>query len=137
VQGVADLVEFMDGVPYPIEYKRGKRRKWDNDEVQLCAQAICLEEMLQVPAPRGAIYHVKSRHRREIAFTHELRDQTYSAASRLHEVLRLRKSPPAILHPKCKQCSLHAICLPELLQAPAEYQNAAARLFELPRDEKG
>ena len=60
-------------VPFPIEYKRGKRRKWDNDEVQLCAQAMCLEEMLGVVLPAGAIFHVKSKHRRDVPFTPALR----------------------------------------------------------------
>ncbi len=132
VQGVADLVEYPAGVPFPVEYKRGKRRKWDNDDVQLCAQAICLEEMLGVAVPAGAVFHVKTKRRREVPFTPLLRDQTRRAADRLHELLAQTVAPPPVLHPKCKQCSLHAVCLPELLSAPAAYRRAAETLFSTP-----
>ena len=85
--GKADVVEFhprADGPdqPFPVEYKRGKRRKWDNDDVQLCAQAICLEEMLGIPIPRGAIYHIKTKRRRDVEFTPTLRNKTEMAARR-------------------------------------------------------
>lgn len=132
VQGVADLVEFPGGVPYPVEYKRGKRRKWDNDEVQLCAQAICLEEMQGVVIPAGAIFHAKTKRRREVTFTPALRELTRQTAERLHELLRQTLAPPPVLHPKCRQCSLHALCLPELLSAPKAYRIAAANLFIRP-----
>lgn len=129
VQGVADLVEFPAGVPFPVEYKRGRRRKWDNDEAQLCAQAVCLEEMLGVVVPAGAIFHVRTKRRREVSFTPALRDHTRRAAARLHELLAQTTAPPPVLHPKCKQCSLHAVCLPELLSHPAAYARAADSLF--------
>ena len=132
VQGVADLVEFPGGIPFPIEYKRGKRRKWDNDDVQLCAQAICLEEMLGVSIPDGAIYHVLSKRRRDVPLTPRLRDDTRRAAERLHAVLGQSVAPTPVLHKKCKQCSLHAVCLPELLSAPAAYHRAAESLFDIP-----
>ena len=70
--GVADLVEFRPE-PYPIEYKRGRRRRWDNDDVQLCAQALCLEEMLGQAVERGAVFHVRSKRRREVVFDAKLR----------------------------------------------------------------
>ncbi len=129
VQGVADLVEFPGGVPFPVEYKRGKRRKWDNDDVQLCAQAVCLEEMLGVTIPAGALFHVQSKRRRDVPFTSALRDETRRAADRLHELLRQTAAPPPVLHKKCQQCSLHAVCLPELLSAPDAYTRAVASLF--------
>jgi len=132
IQGVADIVEFHEGVPFPIEYKRGKRRKWDNDEVQLCAQAICLEEMLGAAIPAGAIFHIKSKRRRDVPFTPKLREQTRRAAERLHELLRRTAAPAPVLHPKCKECSLHAVCLPELLSAPKAYRQAAGNLFSKP-----
>lgn len=132
VQGVADLVEWVGGVPFPVEYKRGKRRKWDNDEVQLCAQAVCLEEMLGVSVPAGAVFHVKTKRRREVPFTPALREHTRRAAERLHALLRQTAAPPPVLHPKCQQCSLHAVCLPELLSAPAAYARAADSLFTTP-----
>lgn len=132
VQGVADLVEFPGGVPFPVEYKRGKRRAWDNDDVQLCAQAVCLEEMLGVAVPAGAVFHVRTQRRRPVAFTPALRDLTRRAAERLHDLLTRTAAPPPVLHPKCKQCSLHATCMPELLSAPAAYRRAAATLFDPP-----
>ncbi|MGL6076807.1 MAG: CRISPR-associated protein Cas4 [Fimbriiglobus sp.] len=129
IQGVADLVEFSAGVPYPVEYKRGRRRKWDNDEVQLCAQAICLEEMMEVTIPAGAIFHVLTKRRREVEFTPSLRQQTQDAARRLHELLKQAQAPAAVLHKKCQGCSLHELCLPELLSAPVSYLKAAKTLF--------
>jgi CRISPR-associated exonuclease Cas4 len=128
IVGVADLVEFHPQ-PFPIEYKRGKRRKWDNDEVQLCAQALCLEEMLNVPVPAGAIFHIKSKRRREIVFDAALRRKTEEAARRLHEIVASREVPPPVLHPKCKECSLHDVCMPELLVNAPAYQRAATSLF--------
>lgn len=118
--GKADVVEFHrqdDGneIPFPVEYKRGRRRKWDNDDVQLCAQALCLEEMLGVHVPRGAIYHVKSKRRRDVAFSPELRAKTEQAARRLHELLAAGLTPLPVLKPRCGGCSLRELCLPELL----------------------
>ncbi len=134
--GVADLVEFRPNsgnpdTPFPIEYKRGKRRKWDNDEVQLCGQAMCLEEMLGFVVPAGAIFHIKSKHRRDVVFTPALRKKTEDTAARLHTLLAAHTAPQPVLHPKCKQCSLHRICMPELLAAPAAYRRAATNLFRV------
>ena len=133
--GVADMVEFHPNpgggadIPFPIEYKRGKRRRWDNDEVQLCAQALCLEEMLGVSIPAGAIYHVRSRRRRDVALDEKLRRQTELAVIRLHELLKQTNAPAPKLHPKCKQCSLYRVCMPELITAQSAYQHAAKSLF--------
>ena len=134
VAGVCDLVEFhprADGaeVPCPVEYKRGKRRRWDNDEVQLCAQAIALEEMLGVAIPAGAIFHVKSKRRREVPLSPQLRRDTVAAAERLHQLLAQTVAPAPVVHPKCKQCSLYSLCLPELIAAPSAYRRAAEALF--------
>jgi len=132
--GVCDLVEFRLGppeVPFPVEYKRGRRRRWDNDEVQLCAQAICLEEMLGVPVPAGAVFHVRSKHRHEVAFTLELRRRTEDAAARLHALLATQTAPPPVVHPKCRGCSVRDVCLPNLLAAPNVYRRAAADLFRV------
>jgi CRISPR-associated exonuclease Cas4 len=126
--GVADLVEFQPE-PYPIEYKRGKRRRWDNDDVQLCAQALCLEEMLATSVPRGAVFHVRSKRRRELEFDAALRKTTEDAVARLHALIQAGEVPPPVLHPKCKQCSLHAVCMPELITVPARYRHAADKLF--------
>jgi CRISPR-associated exonuclease Cas4 len=132
--GVADLVEFRPGadgaeVPFPVEYKRGKRRRWDNDEVQLCAQAVCLEEMLGVGIPAGAIFHVRSRRRRDVVFDGALRAATTDAAERLHALLATTAAPPPRPHPKCKECSVQHLCLPDLVAEPAAYRRAAGGLF--------
>lgn len=129
VQGVADLVEFPGGVPFPVEFKRGKRRKWDNDDAQLCAQAVCLEEMLGVAVPAGAVFHVRTKRRRPVAFTPALRAATADAAARLHALLRSTRAPAPVVHPKCRQCSVRDVCLPDLLAARDAYVRAAADLF--------
>jgi CRISPR-associated exonuclease Cas4 len=134
--GVADLVEFREGgsegseVPYPVEYKRGRRKRWDNDEVQLCAQAICLEEMLGVAVPAGAIYHVTSRGRRGVEFTPALRAETEAAAARLHELLAARHVPAPELKPRCRGCSIRGVCLPEVFGHPERVDRLTARLFK-------
>jgi CRISPR-associated exonuclease Cas4 len=129
--GVADVVEFRPE-PYPVEYKRGRRRRWDNDDVQLCAQALCLEEMLKVTVPAGAVYNVRSRRRREVAFDPDLRRATEEAVVRLHELLSSGATPPPVPHPKCKHCSLYHVCLPQLISDTAAYRRAARGLFTVP-----
>jgi CRISPR-associated exonuclease Cas4 len=127
--GVCDLVEFRRDTPYPVEYKRGRRRKWDNNEVQLCAQAVALEEMLGKPVPAGALYFVKTRRRQEVPFDDALRRRTEDAARQLHELLRQTAAPPPRPHPKCRQCSLRQLCLPDLISDGAAYRRAADALF--------
>ncbi len=134
LSGKADVVEFHqqpDGseIPYPIEYKRGRRRRWDNDDVQLCAQAICLEEMLAIPVPAGAVYHIKSKRRRAIEFTPELRAKTETAAQRLLELVAAGITPPPVLKPRCKGCSLHDLCMPELLSQSIKVRQYHRGLF--------
>jgi CRISPR-associated exonuclease Cas4 len=126
--GKADVVEFRPE-PFPIEYKNGRRRRWDNDDVQLCAQALCLEEMLGVRVPAGAIYHLGSRRRREVVFDEALRHRTEDAARRLHELLAVTTTPPPVLKPRCRGCSLHALCLPELLQERRPAVEYCRRLY--------
>jgi CRISPR-associated exonuclease Cas4 len=119
--GKADVVEFhaVPGQPkrwqpFPVEYKRGRRRKWLHDEVQVCAQAMCLEEMLGLPVPEGALYYAASRRRREVAMDAALRAETVAAACRFHELVARGETPRAQLQRKCANCSLRDACLPEL-----------------------
>ena len=131
--GKADVVEFHPqangpDIPFPVEYKRGKRKKWDNDDVQLCAQALCLEEMLNVTVPCGAIFHIQSKRRREVAFTPALRAKTAATAERLHVLLASGITPPPVLKPQCQGCSVHDICMPSAL---IEGQRIRAYLAEL------
>lgn len=142
LSGRADVVEFYrqpEGVlgavlagkagfwrPFPVEYKRGKPKQHRADEVQLCAQALCLEEMLSVDIEEGALYYGKRRRRHPIVFDPVLRRLTEKTARRLHEMLATGRTPPAVREPKCDACSLFDICLPE---APA--MSARAYLDDL------
>jgi len=122
--GKGDLVEFHNNdsgilVPYPVDFKRGKKKRWDNNEVQLCAQAMCLEEMLGVEVPHGAIFHIRSQHREEVVFDAALRGKTERAAVRLRELVESRLTPSAKFHPKCKGCSLFEWCMPKSLRPRA------------------
>lgn len=112
--GIADVVEWHGSVPYPVEYKHGRRHQWVNDDVQLCAQALCLEEMLEMEVPAGAIYHAASRHRREVIFTSEIRDVTRNIVGKTRQLLASGKIPAPTSHrERCPHCSLIDICLPD------------------------
>jgi CRISPR-associated exonuclease Cas4 len=127
-------LEACPTLPYPIEYKRGRRRRWDNDDVQLCAQALCLEEMLGLPpggVPAGAIYHIKSKRRREVLFTDKLRRKTETAAARLHELITSGITPPAMLKPRCDGCSLREVCMPELAAQMDHVERYCQELFQI------
>lgn len=102
--------------PFPVEYKRGRKKPDNRDNVQLCAQALCLEEMLRVPVPRGAIYYGKERHRTDVAFDDALRRETEETAVRLRRLIDSGKTPPPVYEEKCDTCSLMGICLPKALE---------------------
>jgi CRISPR-associated exonuclease Cas4 len=112
--GKADIVELRESGPVPVEYKKGKRRPFDNDDIQLCAQAFCLEEMFAAEVPTGFIYHAASRRRREVIFDWRLRGETAQTIEAVRKLLADRSVPPAVLLPRCEGCSLRGICLPEL-----------------------
>jgi CRISPR-associated exonuclease Cas4 len=128
LSGTADVVEFHrvteSGIhlasvrgmwkPFPVEYKRGRPQKDRCYEVQVCAQAMCLEEMLEVEIPEGALFYGTTRHRFDVSFDAALRSETEHAALRLHDLIRNRKTPPAVREPKCDRCSLMEICMPEV-----------------------
>jgi CRISPR-associated exonuclease Cas4 len=126
---VADVVEFHpangDGgvplpgfigrwQPFPVEYKRGRRKAEKSYFVQLCAQALCLEEMRGIAVPAGAIYHGKSHHRQPVTFDATLREHTQRLARQLHELIAAGRTPPPQHGPKCKYCSLADVCVPKL-----------------------
>ncbi len=114
--GQADVVEFhqiQDGwQPFPVEYKRGKPKANRCDEIQLCAQALCLEEMLDQKIPNGALFYGKTRRRKEVCLDQELRELTISAARSLHALVKKGVIPPAIYDKRCKSCSLADVCMP-------------------------
>jgi CRISPR-associated exonuclease Cas4 len=115
--GKADVVEFhrqADGAwrPYPVEHKRGRRKQEDWDRVQLCAQALCLEEMLGISVPEGALFYGKEQRREVVAISEALRRETEEVAAAVHRIVAEGCTPPAEYAPKCDSCSLVEICLP-------------------------
>lgn len=117
--GQADVVEFHrrpDGLwqPHPVEYKRGRSKPDDCDRVQLCAQAMCLEEMLRVDVPEGALFYGEPRRREIVIITAELREKTIDLAARLRVLIESGRTPPARYEKRCEGCSLLEICRPRL-----------------------
>lgn len=115
--GVADVVEFHRSgeteTPYPVEYKRGKPKSHRADEAQLCAQALCLEEMTGRPVPEGALFYGETKRRVEVGFDDELRRLTLEAAASLREIVASGRTPAAIFERrKCGACSLIELCRP-------------------------
>ncbi|SMG55409.1 CRISPR-associated protein Cas4 [Paracoccus sp. J56] len=121
--GTADLVEFLPGpdgeTAFPIEYKRGKPKLHRADEVQLCAQALCLEEMTGRPVPQGALFYGQTKRRVTVPFDADLRALTESTAAELAAVLASRRTPPPTPHrSRCRACSLQDLCRPEAIRRP-------------------
>jgi CRISPR-associated exonuclease Cas4 len=124
--GVADVVEFhraeIGGVklsgkkgewqPFPVEYKRGKPKKDSCDEVQLCGQAMCLEEMLGITIGSGALYYGSQHKRHDVEFGPALRSETVALAKRLHDLIDSGRTPRAVYEKKCEHCSLFELCMP-------------------------
>jgi len=119
VSGVADVVEWhrRNGGydPFPVEYKRGKPKKHDADKIQLCAQAMCLEEMLSCAIPAGALFYGQTMHRLDVKFDEELRSRTIIAAEGVHMLFESGVTPMPDYGAKCRQCSLLELCMPEVL----------------------
>lgn len=119
--GKADVVEFHqqeDGrwQPFPVEYKRGKAKKENWDKVQLCAQALCLEEMLGEIVPEGALFYGKNRRRQLVIFDEKLRRETVETAERLHTLLSTGITPAPVYMKRCESCSFVDLCLPKSLE---------------------
>ncbi len=113
IAGKADVIEERLGEIYPVEHKKGHRGKWTNDALQLCAQALCLEEMLGRPVDRGFIYYAATGRRQEVLFTPELRHQTLDTIAAVRQLIASGERPPNPYTPRCKGCSLYDICLPK------------------------
>ncbi len=119
--------------PFPVETKRGKPKSHDADRVQLCAQALCLEEMLGVPVPAGALFYGTPRRREEVAFDPPLRAATLAAAQGVRDQIASGTTPRAVREPKCDRCSLIDRCLPDLAGRSARaYLDAALAAEETP-----
>jgi len=156
--GVADVVEFhrsstaeppgqarsvrLPGAtglwtPFPVEYKRGRPKPHRADEVQLCAQALCLEEMLGVSVPEGALFYGKEQRRVPVVFDSELRTLTRNAARRFRELVEAGVTPPAVKEKKCASCSLLPLCMPEAMtgrRSARRYIRASLDRALLPTD---
>ena len=131
ISGEADVVEFHRSVtphpnaislegrtgwwtPFPVEYKRGKPKPDACDEVQLCAQALCLEEIFRVAIPSGALFYGVTRRRTPVEFDAHLRSQTEALAHRMHQMYQAGTTPQAIYAKKCERCSLIERCMPRM-----------------------
>jgi len=135
--GRADVVEFhlLDKdkwQPFPVEYKRGKPKADHCDLIQLCAQAICLEEMLSVSIPAGAIFYGKTRRRLDVAFDCGLREETEEAAKKAHDLIASGITPPPVYEKRCESCSLVAECLPKTIQKKSPVKNYLRRILGEP-----
>lgn len=128
--GKADIVEFSaDGVAYPVEYKHGPRRQRTHDDLQLAAQALCLEEMTRHAVPRGAIYHASSHRRREVVFTPDIFALVEQTVAAVRMLLRTGVMPPAVCDARCRECSLAEICQPRMMDSLERRRALRAQLF--------
>lgn len=128
ISGACDVVEFHRGSgiplrgreglwqPFPVEYKRGQPKENPADALQLCAQAMCLEEMLCCDIPRGALYYSEIRRRQEIPLTPALRQQVQELLAQMHELYRRGQTPQVKPTKSCNACSLKELCLPKLMK---------------------
>ncbi|MDU7477226.1 MAG: CRISPR-associated protein Cas4 [Paenibacillus macerans] len=143
LSGICDVVEFIqdsDGVElagvegtykvYPVEYKRGKPKKGDEDVIQLAAQAMCLEEMMLCRVDTGYIFYNEIKHRIEVPISDMLRDQVRQMAAEMHHYYDKRHTPKVKTGPFCKNCSLQHICVPNLLQKRSVQSYIEGRLSE-------
>lgn len=125
--GMADVVEFQNTgkgyfQPFPVEYKRGKPKPDHSDEIQLCAQAICLEEMTGIPVPQGAIFYGKTRHRHNVYFTTVLRKETELTVFNVRDFLAQGNTPLPTYGKRCRQCSLIDLCLPKAISVKKDIE---------------
>ena len=131
LSGQADVVEFHDdGTVFPVEYKRGRPKKDQCDEVQLCAQALCLEEMLQLDIPAGALFYGQKKRRKEIAFDPALRQLTEQVCRDVHELIAGQRTPAAVFDQKCEQCSLRQVCMPKGCTGQRSVSRYLTRMLE-------
>jgi CRISPR-associated exonuclease Cas4 len=121
LSGQADIVEFHHGQPFPVEYKRGKPKADLSDRIQLCAQAMCLEEMLGLSIASGALFYGTTRRRLDVAFDETLRHEVERLAERMHDLYRNRYTPVVEYAPKCENCSLIEVCLPKQRKDVSRY----------------
>lgn len=127
--GKADVVEFHGARPYPVEYKVGKVSRWGHANIQLGAQAMCLEEMLEVPVPEGALFFRGSQRRTVVAIDRELRATVRSSIAGIRAMLAHASLPPALNDRRCPTCSLFDACLPSVVAGKRRLQLLHTELF--------
>ena len=136
--GRADVVEFWPAGTgeevRPVDYKRGRASRWQNDHVQLCAQALCLEEMLGTSVSQGSINHAGSRRRTAVAFDDKLRSGTEAAVAQLRSLLESGEIPAPVYHPRCHGCSFEPECLPAQRDDSPGFASYMRRLFAPPEE---
>jgi CRISPR-associated exonuclease Cas4 len=135
--GKADVVEFHrvnknTWQPFPVEYKRGKPKLDHCDLIQLCAQAMCLEEMLSISILKGAIFYGRTRRRLDVTFDDALRKETEEAAEKAHRLIVSGKTPPPVYEKRCKSCSLIRECMPKTAGKKSLVKHYLARMVDTP-----
>lgn len=129
--GKADVVEFYsDGSILPVEYKHGPKRRKLHDDLQLAAQAMCLEDMFNVKILKGAIYHASSRRRREVLITEDLREKILEIINEIRNIFVTGKLPAPVNDDRCRECSLADACQPGLLAQKFKIKNIRKHLYE-------
>lgn len=137
LSGKADVVEFHrigKGIwqPFPVEYKRGKPKLDHCDVIQLCAQAMCLEEMISVSVPKGAIFYGRTRRRLDVTFEESLRAETEEVAKGAHQLIKSGKTPLPVYEKRCESCSLIHECLPKTIERRTSVDRYLTRMMKMP-----
>ena len=120
--GKSDLIESDSGQLYPVEYKRGHKGEWDNDELQVCAQALCLEEMTGQTVTTGYVYYAHSHQRQLVEISAQLRENAIATIQAVTTLLQFGQMPKAVYSKRCKRCSLYSQCLPQVVDKVGRYQ---------------
>lgn len=133
--GKADVIEYHkqpDGrwQAFPVEYKRGKPKPDDSDKIQLCAQAMCLEEMLGVSILSGALFYGKTRRHLDVIFDEALRRETTEAAQKTHELIEAGWTPKPVYNKRCESCSLVSECMPKAIQKKRSVESFIKRMLD-------
>ncbi len=123
--GKSDLIELENGGIYPVEYKRGRKGEWDNDELQVCAQALCLEEMTGKNIEEGYVYYAHSHSRQLVKIDNSLRAQTLETIAAVQQLFATGIVPLAVYSKRCKGCSLYAQCLPQAVDKVGRYSESS------------
>jgi CRISPR-associated exonuclease Cas4 len=120
--GKSDLIEEIDGQLYPVEYKRGHRGDFDNDALQVCAQALCLEDMTGTTITQGFVYYAQSHQRQSVEISPALREEAIATIAAVKTLLHTGTIPLPIYTQRCRGCSLYAQCMPQAAEKVGRYR---------------